>query len=704
MKLRGPFFYSIIAVVVLVLGAAIYPKPDTSAKEAILMQTILSGMNQLHYRPQVVNDEFSSRVFDLYVERIDESKRWLLQSDVDQLKSHRLQLDDQALAGNFEFFDLSVDLLQKGINNTKSYYKEILSKPFDFNKDEEIELDGEKKALAKNEAELKEYWRKSLKYETLIRLNNKMEKQEGAKEEDEVEKKTFEELEKEARESVLENFDDWYTQMAKRRRSDFLSVYLNAITNIFDPHSSYYEPADKANFDIGMSGTLEGIGARLQADGDYTKVSSIVVGGPAWKGKDLEENDLIMKVTQGTDTEQAEDITGFRLDDVVKLIRGKKGTKVTLSVKKVDGTLEDVVIVRDVVQLEESYAKSVILNNSEKGVDKIGYIKLPRFYADFNRRGGRSCAKDIEKELEKLTDAGVNGVVLDLRNNGGGSLRDVVRMTGLFIEEGPIVQVKDRVRKPEVLSDHDPRVQYGGPLIVLVNSFSASASEIIAAALQDYDRAIIVGTSSTFGKGTVQRFFDLDQAIRGNSEIKPLGEVKLTIQKFYRVNGGSTQLKGVEPDIVLPDRYHYFEMGERDHDYAMEWTEIPPVVYDQDVVKVDSKTKLKQASKARVASNEVFQKVLANAKRLKEQSDRSSYPLDRNSFDAYQDKIEAESKKYKDMYPVIESLSVSNLEVDKAGIEADESKKARNDEWIKSLKKDIYVDEVLSIMSDMINE
>lgn len=698
MKFRGPVFYSIVFVAFFALGAAFYPKPDTSAKDAILMQTILSGMNQLHYRPQVVNDEFSANVFDLYLERIDESKRWLIQPDVDKLRTYRLQLDDEANQGSFEFFDLSVDILKKSINKTKSYYTDILSKPFDFTIDEKIELDGEKKAFAKSDEELKQYWYKILKYETMVRVNGKLEKQKDAEEE---EQKSFEVLEKEAREAVLENFEDWYKLMEKRRRSDFMSEYLNAVTNVFDPHSSYYEPKDKENFDIGMSGTLEGIGARLQTDGDFTKVSSVVVGGPAWKGKELEENDLITKVTQGTNTEEAVDVTGFRIDDVVKLIRGKKGTEVTLTVKKVDGTMEDITIVRDVVLLDESYAKSIILNSPKGNADRIGYIKLPRFYADFNRRGGRSCAKDVATELEKLQAENVNGIILDLRNNGGGSLRDVVTMSGLFIEEGPIVQVKSRSRKPEVLSDEDPRVQYNGPLIVMVNSFSASASEILAAALQDYGRAIIVGSNSTYGKGTVQRFFDLDRAIRGQNEIKPLGEVKLTIQKFYRVDGGSTQLKGVTPDIVLPDRYFYFDMGEKDQEYAMEWTEIPPVVYAQNVTKLDDLSKIKKASERRVADDETFQKVLQNAKRLKTQSEMSEYPLALEEFQAQEEKMSEEAKKFKDMFSAIEGLKVENLKADVDDISSDESKKARNDDWIKSIKKDIYINETLNIMSDL---
>ncbi|MEL6867554.1 MAG: carboxy terminal-processing peptidase [Bacteroidota bacterium] len=697
MRFRGPIFFSFLAIALLV-GAAYYPLGDTSEKETILMHTILGGLNQLHYDPKSIDDELSDQVYDLYLDRIDGGRRWLTERDVKQLAKHRLLLDDEANAGSYVFFDQSVEVLKTALDKTQEYYQQILAKPFDFTKDEKVELDGEKKPFAKNDKQLYEYWRKALKYETLQRLTNKLEEQ---KEKEDEEQKDFTTLEKEAREAVLETFDDWYKRLEKRRRSDYLSNYLNAFTNVFDPHSGYYQPKDKENFDIGMSGTLEGIGARLQTDGDYTKIVSIVAGGPAWKGKELEENDLIMRVSQEGE-EEGTDVTGFLLDDVVKLIRGKKGTKVRLTVKKVDGSVEDITITRDVVILEEGYAKSVILDFPGKATN-IGYIKLPRFYADFNRRGGSSCAKDIAKELEKLQDENVNGVILDLRNNGGGSLRDVVTMSGLFIEKGPIVQVKSRSRRPEVLEDEDSRVQYGGPLIVMVNSFSASASEILAAALQDYGRAVIVGSKSTFGKGTVQRFFDLDQAIRGNESIKPLGEVKMTIQKFYRVDGGSTQLRGVRPDIVLPDRYHFFDIGEQENEYPIEWTEIAPVMYSQNVVDIENLDKVKAASEERISKNETFQKVLQNARRLKELSDQTMYTLNFEAYNADKEQREEEAEAFEDMFKVIEGLEVRNLQADRSTIEENESKKAQNDEWIEAIQKDIYIDEVLAVMGDMMN-
>ncbi len=708
MKLKGPIFFSL--AIISFLAVLYFPSKINSDKESVLIHTLLEGLNQLHYAPVEINDNFSNRVYDLYLERLDGGKRFLTEEDLVQMKSYKSKIDDESKEGTYEFFNLSVKLYEAGIKKAQGYYREILKTPFKFDANENIELKGEEKSFVANDEELKKEWHRTLKYDVMTRVADKLKEQEEAKEkkakgekvDEDFEIKTFETLEKEARESVLENFDDWFDRMNRQDRSDRLSSYLNAITNVFDPHTSYYEPKDKEDFDINMSGTLEGIGARLIRDKDYTKITEIIPGGPAWKGKDLQANDLIMKVRQENEEEPV-DITGMEVKDVVKFIRGKKGTKVILTVKRVDGEIDDIEIVRDLVIIDESFAKSVILN--QPGVaDNIGYIKLPRFYADFNRREGRSCATDVAKELKKLKEQNVNGVILDLRNNGGGSLKDVVTMSGLFIEQGPIVQVKARDRKPEVLADEDPTVQYDGPLIVMVNNFSASASEILAAALQDYNRAVIVGSKSTFGKGTVQRFFDLDRAIRGNSDVKPLGEVKLTIQKFYRVNGGSTQLNGVTPDIFLPDNYTYITTGEQEHDYAMEWTEINPVNFKQKAYTVKDMKSLVSKSKKRVAANPTFTKIYDNARRLKEQREDTNVSLNMDTYRAEEKQLDEEAKKYKDLFTKIDDLKIANLEVDMKGITMDSSKIARNDVWIESMEKDVYIEESLHIMKDMIEQ
>ncbi len=634
---------------------------------------------------------------------------------LDKLIVYREKLDDEIKEGQLTFFNLAMTLLDSGMVKSRSYFTEILSKPFDFTIDEEINLNNEDKPFAADDAELKEFWRKTLKYETMNRLIDKIEAQEKkmAKQEEAITEettaegeekedfviKTVEELEVEAREAVLKVFNDWDGRLKKIRRDDRLSDYLNAFTNVFDPHTGYYKPADKEDFDIQISGTLEGIVARLRIKDDYTEVANIIPGGPAWKQKELEANDLIMKVTQPG--EEPVDITGMNIDEVVSMIRGKKGTDVILSVKKVDGTIKDITITRDVVIIDESYAKSVILDY-EGGVQQIGFIKLPQFYADFNRRGGRSCSKDVAIEVEKLKRAGVNGIIIDLRNNTGGSLRDVVSMTGLFLEDGPIVQVKARDMEPEILDDKNREVQYDGPLVIMVNSISASASEIMAAALQDYGRAVIVGSKSTYGKGTVQRFVDLDRILPGFDEVKPLGQIKLTIQKFYRINGGSTQLRGVTPDIILPDSYDYVLNVEEQQDYPLPWTEINSVPYKQQVYQLDFLDELKSRSAARVQQSAEFNAIQENALQLKQWRDQENYPLVIDEFRAQEKERKDEADQFKKIFKEIDGLGVKNLTEDIELIESSDSKKARNEDWIKDLKKDVYLEEVLLIMNDMI--
>lgn len=679
--------------------AAYFPKENNEEKEAVLVRTIMRGLEYMHYQPPTIDDDFSHKAFDLYLDDIDSGRRFLTQGDVNKMKVFRNLIDDEATTGDLAFFDLSMDLLNEGLKKTQGYYREILASSFDFTKKEGFETDGKKRGFAKNDEDLREYWRQYLKYETLTRYADKLEAQ--GKKGEEAEKKSPEELEQAARKEVLDMLDKWYEALFKFKREERLSIYLNTLTSIYDPHTNYYRPIDKETFNIRFSGRLEGIGAQLTSEGEFTKVANIVVGGPAWRGKELEEGDFILKVAQGSN--DPIDIKGWDLDDVVQQIRGNKGTEVKLTVKKkVDGSVKDISIIRDIVIIEDNFAKSLILDGASEG-EKVGYIYLPSFYADFEHSDGRFCAADVEQEINKLKDAKVNGIILDLRNNGGGSLIDVVKMSGFFIEDGPIVQVKSRGQKPEVMMDTDSKVQYDGPLIVLVNYNSASASEILAAALQDYGRAVIVGSNSTYGKGTVQRFIDLDRTIRGFDNYKPLGELKLTVQKFYRINGGSTQLRGVTPDIVLPDSYYFIPTGEKETENAMAWSEINPVDYNQRVLKLDHLDQLKQRSEARVKQSETFQKVTENARRLKRQSDETSYPLDMNTFMSLEKQQKSEAEAYKDLFKNVVNKGVTNLEVDLPSIHADESKEARNESFVTSVSKDIYIRETLNIMHDLLN-
>lgn len=699
MKMRLSLTVLIIAIGAMLLGAY---KPGVVAKdpdrEKLIIAAVTLLLEKRHFQEQKVDDVFSRKAFGKYLERLDGGKRFLTKEDLDLLDDYEEQIDDAIRQPDVTFFELSYEVINEAIGKVEKIYPRLLDKPFNFTIEEEIELDGDKLEFARDDAELEERWKAYLKYETLTRLVDKIEEQESA-EDAEGGKKTLAELEQEAREDTRETMDDWFERMRETRRSDRFEMYLNTITNIWDPHTDYFNPKDKEDFDINMSRRLEGIGARLQRSGSYTKVVSIVPGGPAWKQKELHVDDVIYAVQQ--EGEESVDINGMHIDDVVSMIRGKKGTKVTLTVKNVDGDISDITIIRDEVILDEGLAQSAILEFPGR-VDKVGYIKLPRFYADFENPDGKSCAEDVALELEKLKEKEVEGIILDLRNNSGGSLNDVVQMSGLFIKQGPIVQVKGRDRGPHVFRDKDPEVRYRGPLIVMVNGYSASASEILAAALQDYGRAIIVGSKSTFGKGTVQRFYDLDRALRIAGNDEKLGELKLTVQKFYRVNGGSTQLKGVVPDVVLPDRLSYIDIGEKQMDYPMPWTEIEPVEYSQDIVDLSSKASIERKSRQRVENSPVFTLVEENARRVQRVRELSVVPLQLEDYRALMQARREEAAKYKDIFEEIDGLQVSNLPEDMSYIQMDSSRISRNDAWIESIHKDAYIDESLSIMHDMI--
>jgi carboxyl-terminal processing protease len=701
MKLKSSLvlfsFIGIVGIAFLVNRSHPFNGDPNPQKESALIHAILQGLANLHFQPKAIDDQFSKEVYSLYLKDIDNGKRFYNKQDIDQLKGFETQLDDQANAGTFEFFNLSVELLDKSLAKTQIWYREILAKPLDYSKNEMLESDPKKSEWAKDDHDLRSRWEKWMKYEVLSRITDEQTKQD--KPDFKGEKKTFEQLDTEQRAKVLDTYDKWYKRMMKATRADRMELYLNSVTNVFDPHTGYFSPKDKENFDIQMSGKLEGIGARLQSDGEKTSVTEIVTGGPAWKQGELGVKDVIVKVGQGE--EEPIDVMGWEIDDVVSKIRGPKGTVVTLTVQTKDGSEKVIKITRDVVLMEEGFAKSLLLKGSETDQDKIGYIYLPKFYADFTPQGATSCAADVAKEIDKLKSEKVKGIILDLRGNGGGSLRDVVQMSGLFIEEGPIVQVKNRSKTPDIMRDNDSRVQWGGPLVVMVNGFSASASEILAAAMQDYHRAVIVGSTSTYGKGTVQRFLDLDNATRDES-VKPLGDMKLTIQKFYRITGKTTQLDGVTPDIVLPDFYNYVELGEKENDYPLESTTIPAVPFSQNAYQVSDLGKLKSASNNRVEGNETFKKVNENAMRLRKQKDQTVYPLEGAKYRMWHKRQEEEADRYDNLFKPIDGFVLQNLSADLPQIQADTSRAARNEGWMKDKKKDIQLHETYKIIQDMI--
>lgn len=663
------------------------------SREQVIIKGIKTYVDYLHFDPHKIDEEYTDEVFRSYIRALDSRKQFFTQEEIDMLRESLGNFEENFKTLDLDFFYLSYKIYQEAFRRAKRFYTDILEEPFDISLRETLERDPDKLDFRPDTAALQEYWYKLLKYETLTRI---IDKQDAVLEEDEP--MTMEEMEKEAREGVKKMYERNFSRMSDyMRKDDLFDLYMNSITMANDPHSNYFSPRDKENFEIDMSGKLEGIGARLVKDGEYTKVVDVVPGGPAWKGKELKANDLIVKIAQ--EEEDPVDVRGWRTDDVVQLIRGEAGTTVTLHVKKPDGTIQEISIVRDEVEIGQSFAKSFIIDDEETK-KKVGYIKLPRFYFEFD--GEKRSSTDMAMELDKLKKENVDGIVLDLRFNPGGSLSDVVDISGHFIKDGPIVQVKSREDKPYIWKDKDKKVIYDGPLVILVNQFSASASEILAAAMQDYNRAVIVGSPSTFGKGTVQRFFQLDQAFRGKSPYKDLGDIKLTIQKYYRINGGSVQLKGVVPDIILPDTYSYLEMGEKEYDNPMEWTQIEPLEYHQDVFNIMNMETIKQNSQNRVSENPVFGKIDQYARYLKEVKDDSVTPLTLKELRTLEEKSKERSEKFENLSTENENLSVYNHQGDMTKIEIDSSLIASNNNEMKSIKKDVYIHEALWIVHDLI--
>lgn len=671
-------------------------------KDKILLDLVLQGLRVNHYQETRIDDAFSERIYTLYLKNLDYGKRFFTQKDIETLALYKYQLDDQTKAGSLEFMVLASDILKERIEQSKVYTEAILAKPMNFEKIEDYQTDPEKRMYASSEKTREDYWRQYLKHQVLYRLADKLEEQEKAKEDNDtsVTIKPFEELEKEVRKKVLETHEDWFKRLDRQEHDDYRSGYLNAITAAFDPHTNYFPPKDKENFDISMSGKLEGIGAQLREEGSYIKVVNIVPGSPSWKQGDLKAGDIILKVAQGK--EEPVDVVDMPVDDAVQIIRGKKGTEVRLTVKKLDGSIKVIPIVRDVVVLEETYAKSAIIKKDEHK-QQVGYISLPKFYADFNKTGGRNSGEDVRKEVLKLKEEGIDGLIIDLRGNGGGSLQDVVDMAGLFIKSGPIVQVKPREGDPYVLTDNDPSLIYDGPLVILVNEFSASASEILAAAMQDYNRALVIGSQATFGKGTVQRFFDLDNFVTPDmNSIKPLGVVKLTTQKFYRVNGQTTQLKGVTPDIVLPDAYSMIQVGEQEEEYPLGWDETKAAYYKEFDNPWDFEA-VEKKSLQRIKNDQMFNLALENAVRLKEQRDDTEVSLHLGIYQDEQEKRKEEATKYDVFDEEIADLQVMALKEQQELFKTDTAKKERIEAWHKNIRKDIYVDEALCVIKDMVD-
>lgn len=673
-------------------------KDDTTLEQRKkLLAAIGLLLEKQHYSPKAINDQFSKQVFSKFLEELDGEKNFFLQSDIEELKKYETTIDNEIHGGDIAFSPAVGIIYDKRLAEITSLYKEILATPFNFSVDEVYQSNSEKISYCKSVEERRDRWYKKLKYLTLERYSDLIDQREKITNKDSI--KADANIEIEARERVLKIMNRTFEKIKIAATDEKrFSSFVNVITNLMDPHSDYFPPVEKRAFDEQMSGRFYGIGAQLQETEGVIKIASLVAGYPAWRSGEIEANDIIVKVAQSK-TGEAIDITGYEITEAVKLIRGNKGTEVTLTIKKQNGTTKIVTLMRDEIVQDESYVRSAVINENNK---KIGYIYLPDFYADFERVDGARCSEDVAVEIRKLKAENIDGIVMDLRSNGGGSLYEVVQMVGLFIKTGPIVQVRDKEGKISVLSDNNPSVLYDGPLAVMVNGFSASASEIFAAAIQDYKRGIIVGTTtSTYGKGTVQRNVPLGNILDYNSGRTEFGAVKLTFQKFYRINGGSTQLKGVEPDILLPDSYEYLKFREKDNTLSLPWDEIKKADYQVSATESLLNTTITNA-KSNIVNNEIVSIINSNALWL---SKNSEQPISLNivNFKEQQKLVKATVAQINSLVKLKEEMkvTVTKADNDKFYANPDKAKGERYQAWLKSIKSDFYIGTTTQIIGNM---
>ena len=685
-------------------------KDNPKSKYAKVLRNVGIILEEGHYSPKKIDDNFSKTAFKKFIEDLDNAKNILLQSDIDALKKYETKIDDEIHGAEIKsFFDVN-EIYLKRLNEASILFNAILAKPFEFTKDEAIQTDVEKLSFPKTIADRTDLWRKYLKYLVLskfVDMQEEREKSSATKKifnsvADSINKVPFKvkpdsTLEREARDAVRKQMARYFTTKINREnKEENFSTFINAITGTMDPHTTYFAPVDMRSFNEGMSGSFFGIGAQLKDDDGKIKIASLISGGPAWKQGDLKVDDEIIKIAQAN--ADPVDVTGYDVPDAVKLIRGAtKGSEVRLTVKRTDGSIKVITLLRGKVDLEDTFAKSAIIN----GDKKIGYIYLPEFYLNFNDASGHKCSEDVANEIKKLKAENVDGIIMDLRNNGGGSLPEVVKMAGLFIQEGPICQVQSRGEKPYTWKDNDNTVLYDGPLTVMVNEFSASASEIFAAAIQDYKRGIVIGSTSTYGKGTVQRTIPLnperENELFGNENKDDLGSIKLTLQKFYRVNGGSTQLKGVTPDIVLPDRFESLKFREKDNTLSLPWDEIAKVDYTTWTSTLTDNP----SSYLKNSETTTLGKIKTTLLEMDKLNDKE-YSLNSTKFKQEKKQLNATYKVLDSLFKLQKELVVKNSAADALPVDAAKDKVEKNNAWLKRLSNDIYIDESVKIMQNMI--
>lgn len=663
-----------------------------------LLATVGVLLESQHYSPKAIDDAFSKKLFTAYLKALDPEKTLFLQSDIAGFRKFETTLDDEINGAPIAFVPAVSEVYTKRLNEIILLYKEILKTPFDFNAKDSVLLENEKQEFASTSVIRKDRWRKQLTYAVLERYADYLDQREKNKGKKDYVAKADSTLERMSREQVLKATNKRFDRIQKTFNDDQkFSTYINAITGLMDPHTDYFPPIEKRAFDEGMSGRFFGIGAQLGEDENGIKIASVQPGGAAWKSREIDANDVILKVAQGS--AEPVDVAGYATEDAVKIIRGNKGTEVRLTIKKTNGTVKIVSLIREEIVLDETFARSAIVT---EGTDKIGYIYLPEFYADYEREDGNRCSEDIAKEIVKFKAENVKGIVIDLRNNGGGSLYEVIQMVGLFINQGPVVQVRDREGKSTVLSDRQSGTLYDGPLAVMVNEFSASASEIFAGAIQDYKRGVIIGSTSTYGKGTVQRNVPFGNPIDQFSGRTDMGAVKLTFQMFYRVNGASTQLRGVESDIALPDSYEYLKLREKDNESALPFHKIataPYFVWTQSGVYESAIA----SEKERIQKDANFNILKNNLSWIASTSEGYA-PLNLVDYQAQQVKIKKVVEQNNTLLKPAKNLTINPVAVDndKFYNNPDKNKGERYKAWLNALKSDMPICETVKVMNKMI--
>ena len=670
---------------------------ETDDKDGLVIQLITYVLDQAHYLDKEIDDNFSEEVFETFIENIDPYKRYFYASDYKDFSKYKFSIDDSFKNPDLTFFNLVHDRFINRISETKSIYKKILSTPFDFTKQEQFNLDIDEMEYVNNESELYDRWRRLLKIYVIENYHAEIKDDQRKFEKDSAFLiRSNAEIEETVRLDLSQTMDESYRVLQEElQRQDWFSVYINSFVSQYDPNTSYLDPDSRDRFDVDISGNYAGIGAMLRKKIDKVEITEIISGGPAWRDNSLEKGDAILKVRQ-EDEDEAVSILGMRLSDAVKLIKGEKGTNVYLTVKKVDGSVSEISIKRDIVLLEETYIKSSIVSKSDL---KYGVINIPKFYIDFDNQSNRDAAKDLRLEINRLKEEGVKGLVIDLRNNGGGSLKTVVDMAGMFIKNGPVVQVKYFDKEKQILSDRDRSILWTGPLVILVNEGSASASEILAAAMQDYKRAIVIGGNQTWGKGTVQVVFPLNRMVRGNTN-GDLGALRYTTQKYYRINGGSVQLEGVKSDINVPYRYKYLDFGEKDSDNPMQWDEIGKADYSTWQSNFDFNQAIEK-SKIRMENNNYLKLVDENAKWIKSVRDNKIVNLNYDDFKEEIEKNSLETEKFKALDDYSMDYAFNSLPYEINLISSDSVLGMKRERWHKSLSKDIYIEEALNVLSDL---